>query len=124
MRSAISRCVAASARSGWINAIGWMPIVLVMMNSSRARPTPSTGREESPKACSGLPTFTKICVRVFGRSWTSSSLRWKGRMPSITTPVSPSAHDTVTGSPLFRTAVACAVPTTHGMPSSRDTIAA
>ena len=32
-----------------------MPIAFAMMNSSRARPTPSTGRKECPKACSGLP---------------------------------------------------------------------
>ena len=38
-------------------AFGWMPITLLMMNSTRARPTPAFGNWANSKASSGLPTF-------------------------------------------------------------------
>jgi hypothetical protein len=45
-------------------------------------------------------------------------------VPSITTPVSPSAQETVTGWPSWSWRVPSSVPITQGMPSSRLTIAA
>ena len=48
------------------SAMGCALIELAMMNSIRARPTPSFGRAASPKATSGFPTFNMISVA--GRS--------------------------------------------------------
>ena len=43
-----------------------MPILDAMMNSSRARPTPFTGRNDCSKAMSGEAIFTIIFVFVSG----------------------------------------------------------
>jgi hypothetical protein len=40
-----------------INAFGCTPIMRLMMNSSRASPTPSFGNWQKSNARSGLPTF-------------------------------------------------------------------
>ena len=48
------------------NAIGCNPILDAMMNSSRARPTPSFGRNETSNALSATATFTITFVFVFG----------------------------------------------------------
>ena len=50
-----------------------MPIWRLMMNSSRARPTPWWGRREKAKACSGVPTFIMILTGISGIE--SSSVR-------------------------------------------------
>ena len=94
------------------------------MNSSLASPIPSFGIMEEAKASSGFPRF--IIISVFGRF---RSLRfrvslWKGRIPSYTSPSSPSAQLTVISLPVSRTSVALPVPTTAGIPNSRLTIAA
>ena len=48
-------------------------MLLLMTNSSRARPTPSLGRAANSKASCGLPTFIMILVSIFGMVpvWTS-----------------------------------------------------
>jgi len=95
-----------------------------MMNSSLASPIPSFGIMEKPKASSGFPRF--IIILVFGR-FMSFRLRvslWKGRIPSYTSPSSPSAQLTVISLPVSSTSVALPAPTTAGIPSSRLTIAA
>ena len=43
-----------------------MPITLLMMNSTRARPTPAFGSCENSKASSGLPTFIMILTGIAG----------------------------------------------------------
>ena len=96
----------------------------LMMNSIRASPTPSLGRNDVLKARSGLPRLSMICVR--GRTISPTSVRstWKPTAPSYTRPVSPSAQDTVTTAPSGTQVVASPVPTTAGMPSSRAMIEA
>ena len=94
----------------------------LMMNSIRARPTPSLGRNDVLNAKSGLPRLTMILVR--GRASSPSSVRstWKPNAPRYTRPESPSAHDTVTTWPSGTRVVPSPVPTTAGMPSSRAMI--
>ena len=48
------------------SALGWMPICRLMMNSSRARPTPALGSWAKANACSGVPTFIMILVPISG----------------------------------------------------------
>jgi hypothetical protein len=54
-------------------AFGWTPIVLEMMNSSRARPTPSLGSWQKSNASCGLPTFIAIFTGIFGMRESSTS---------------------------------------------------
>ena len=95
-----------------------------MMNSSRASPTPALGSCANSKASSGLPTFIAIFTGMRGISPRSRVETSNGSRPSNTLPVSPSAHETVTGWPSLRRRVASPQPTTAGMPSSRAMIAA
>ena len=99
-------------------------MVLLMMNSSRARPTPSFGMKDRANASSGFATF--IMMRVRGRLSPDRLTRStsKARVPSYTNPVSPSAQETVTICPVANAAVPVSVPTMAGTPSSRLTIAA
>ena len=94
----------------------------LMMNSIRASPTPSLGRNDVLKARSGLPRL--IMIWVCGRATSATSVRstWKPTSPRYTRPESPSAHDTVTTAPSGTLVVASPVPTTAGMPSSRAMI--
>ena len=94
----------------------------LMMNSIRARPTPSLGRKDVLKARSGLPRLIMIWVRGRAMSPTSVRSTWKLIAPEYTRPESPSAHDTVTTAPSGTDVVASPVPTTAGMPSSRAMI--
>ena len=78
----ISRLTRASSTlSGWSSAIGCARMCDPMMNSSRASPTPSFGRRDSPNASAGLPTFIMIFVR--GRRSSARSFRstWLARRP-------------------------------------------
>ena len=43
-----------------------MPICRLMMNSSRARPTPAFGSRENANAWSGVPTFIMIFTGMAG----------------------------------------------------------
>ena len=60
--SMTARSLASATFSGCIRAIGCTLIDSLMMNSMRARPTPSLGRELTLKASSGLPRLIMICV--------------------------------------------------------------
>ena len=94
----------------------------LMMNSIRASPTPSLGRNDVLKARSGFPRLIMICVRGRATSPTSVRSTWKPTAPLYTRPESPSAHDTVTTAPSGTRVVASPVPTTAGIPSSRAMI--
>ncbi len=122
--SAISERRGSSSVSWSSSALGWMPIWRLMMNSSRARPTPALGSCAKENACSGVPTFIMILVGMSGIDDSSVSSTVKSRMPSYTRPVSPSAQETVTSRPSVSSRVPLPVPTTAGMPSSRAMIAA
>ena len=97
---------------------------LAMMNSNRARPTPSQGMAARWKASSGLPTFIRMRVRVGGRSVIDCSSRWNGRAPGYTCPSSPSQQLRVTVSPSWRRRLPSTLPTIAVMPISRAMIAA
>ncbi|MOA07239.1 hypothetical protein D3C78_1269260 [compost metagenome] len=61
-------------------ALGCTPMLLLMMNSTRARPTPALGSWAKSKASWGLPTFIMILVEISGiaprcTSVTSVSIR-------------------------------------------------
>ena len=53
-------------RSRCSSAIGCVRTCVLMMNSSRARPTPSFGRNDKENASAGFATF--IIMRVRGRA--------------------------------------------------------
>ena len=55
----------------------------LMMNSIRASPTPSLGRNDVLKARSGFPRLIMICVRGRARSPTSVRSTWKPTAPSV-----------------------------------------
>ena len=59
-----------------------MPICRLMMNSSRASPTPSFGSREKEKACSGVPTFIMISTGISGMACMSVSSTAKSSSPS------------------------------------------
>ena len=101
-----------------------MPIMRLIMNSSRASPTPRCGRLAKANARSGLPTFIMILTGISGIASSSISRRTNGNFPVNTRPVSPSAHETVTSWPGLTRSVASPHPTTAGTPSSRAMIAA
>ncbi len=94
------------------------------MYSIRARPTPPLGSSARAKAVSGLPTFRNSGTRGFGSRSGSIVCRSKAMRPAYTRPSSPSAQETVTSRPVSSACVPVPVPTTHGMSSSRETIAA
>ena len=56
-------------------ALGCTPMLLLMMNSNRARPTPSLGSWQKSKASCGLPTFIMILTGISGITprWTSDT---------------------------------------------------
>ena len=96
----------------------------LMINSILASPIPSTGKELSENAISGLPRF--IIIFVFGLfiflRFVFSILYFS--LPSYMYPTSPSAQLTVTKVPFCKTSVALSHPTTAGIPNSLLTIAA
>ena len=105
-----------------------MPIPAII-NSARSRPTPSTFRAAILAALSGSARLTYTLVAVF-RSGTErlvscerpgSETEDLGIAPLNISPVDPL---TVTIRPSLRVFVATVVPTTHGTPNSRETIAA
>ena len=65
-----------------------------------------------------------ILTPIWGMLLCSDSSMSNSSRPSYTYPVSPSAHETVTGWPSCNSLVAARVPTTAGIPSSRAMIAA
>ena len=99
-------------------------MVLLIMNSSRASPTPALGSLWKSNARSGFPTFMVI---LNGSSGIVSSMIFstsKARLPRYTNPVSPSAQLTVAVLLFARVLVASPQPTTAGIPSSRAMMAA
>ena len=101
-----------------------MPIILLMTNSKRAKPTPSLGVWANVNAISGLPTFIMILTGGDGRTVSFSVLTSYSRAPWNTSPVSPSEQQTVTISPSCKSSVAFTLPTIAGIPSSRAMMAA
>ncbi len=102
------------------------------INSARSRPTPSTSRAATAAACAGSLRLTYSFVAVIGAAGVAgdgvtSAATGEGRAagdgaaPARTSPAAPS---TVTTIPSPSAVVAFPVPTTHGTPSSRETIAA
>ena len=73
----------------------------LMMNSIRARPTPSFGSMAVRNASSGLPRFNMMAVRGRLSSAASTRVVSNGSWPSYTRPMSPSAQDTVTTRPVL-----------------------
>ena len=73
---------------------------------------------------SGLPTFIKILVRVWGNSSKDASSISKGSKPEYILPSSPPAQETVISCPVFMATVAFSQPTIAGMPISLAIIAA
>ena len=63
-------------------ALGWTPMLLLMMNSSRARPTPELGICAKSKASCGLPTFIMILIGQYGMSPRFTSLTSVSSRPS------------------------------------------
>ena len=120
-----SRSAADVTFSGQASAIGWMPICSLMMNSMRARPTPSLGRIAVLNARSGLPRLTMIGVRglrergdIHLRDLDRNAGRHRrGRSPLRRRKRSPPRRPSASR-------VAPAAPTMAAMPSSRATIAA
>ena len=77
----------------------------LMMNSMRARPTPSLGSIAGWKARSGLPTLTMISVCGAAVAEVDRRCVVEGqRRPRRPCPTSPSAQETVTGSPVAKRA--------------------
>ncbi len=122
MAAIVRRASGSSTFSGCSRASGWTLMYSLMMNSIRASPTPSLGRNDVLNARSGLPRLSMIFVRGRAMSPTSMRSTWKPTAPSYTRPESPSAQDTVTTWPSGTQVVASPVPTTAGMPSSRAMI--
>ena len=121
-----SRSAADVTFSGCTSAIGWMPICSLMMNSMRARPTPSLGRIAVRKARSGLPRLTMIGgARPVERRQVDDRRDLERNLPGI------DPADLALGA---RHGDACAraelaawhspAPTIAGTPSSRATMAA
>jgi hypothetical protein len=81
MRGPISAFRSAGSWSNSSSAFGWMPMVLLMMNSSRARPMPALGVAAKAKARSGLPTFIITLTGTSGIFSSSMVLCSKGRAP-------------------------------------------
>ncbi|OGD09338.1 hypothetical protein A2395_01175 [Candidatus Amesbacteria bacterium RIFOXYB1_FULL_47_9] len=108
--------------------MGWIPMPAII-NSARSRPTPSTFRAAILAALSGSARLTYTLVAVFksGTERLDSCERPgretddRGILPLKISPVEPL---TVTIRPSLRVFVATVVPTTHGTPNSRETIAA
>ncbi|CRR49572.1 hypothetical protein PAERUG_P45_London_17_VIM_2_12_12_05373 [Pseudomonas aeruginosa] len=124
MRFSTLSLMSAGRPAKFSNALGCTPIMRLMMNSRRARPTPSFGNWAKSKARSGLPTFIMILNGRSGMASTEFLRTSKPSSPSKMKPVSPSAQETVTPWPSCRIWVALPQPTTAGMPSSRAMIAA
>ena len=87
LRSA-GRCASRSAAdvtfSGCTSAIGWTPMCSLMMNSMRARPTPSLGSIAVRKARSGLPRLTMIAgARPVERRQVDDASTSNGSLPGI-----------------------------------------
>ena len=59
-----------------------MPICRLMMNSSRASPTPALGSREKAKAWSGVPMFIMILTGMSGIVPSSVSVMVKSSRPS------------------------------------------
>ena len=59
-----------------------MPICRLMMNSSRASPTPALGSREKANACSGVPTFIMILTGISGIVASSVSSTAKSSRPA------------------------------------------
>ena len=119
-----SRARAEMIFSGLTSAMGWTLMCSLMMNSIRARPTPSFGSMAVRNASSGLPRFSMISVR--GRL-TSLEFYMRGldrqRTLIHAADFSLGARDRY-HAPFFKAFFASAAPTTAGIPSSRATIAA
>ncbi len=101
-----------------------------MRNSARSRPTPSTGSAAASSARSATARLTysrvasaagAVCTAGAAVAAGAAADGAGARSPATTCP---RAALTVTISPSRNTDVAVRVPTTHGMPSSRLTIAA
>ncbi len=65
-----------------MSAIGWILIMLLMMNSMRASPTPSVGRRHHRNAASGLARLSMTLVRVAGSWEVAASLTSTSAMPA------------------------------------------
>ncbi len=106
-------------------ALGCTPMLLLMMNSRRARPTPSLGSWAKSKASCGLPTFIMILVGDLGIS-PRCHLGHFGVQQAVVDLAGVAfgaAHGDQRGRPSARS-VALPQPTTAGMPSSRAMMAA
>ena len=110
--------------SKWSNASGWILICESIINSSRASPTPSFGIIEYLKANSGWPTFIIILVLGLFRFLILVILTLNFKIPLYTRPSSPLEQSTVISLPCLSILVAFLVPTTQGIPSSLEIIAA
>ncbi len=66
------------------SALGWMPICRLMMNSSRASPTPALGSRENANAWSGVPTFIMILTGMSGIVASSVVSTEKSSRPAYT----------------------------------------
>ncbi len=64
------------------SAFGWIPICRLMMNSSRASPTPWCGSRENANAWSGVPTFIMIFTGMSGIESSSVVSTSKSSRPS------------------------------------------
>ena len=72
-----------SCPAAWSSsALGWMPICRLMMNSSRASPTPWFGSIENENAWSGVPTFIMMPTSMSGIAPRSVSSTWMSSSPS------------------------------------------
>ncbi len=117
-------CSSAGSVANSSSARGCTPMERLMMNSSRASPTPRLGRPAKSKARSGLATFSISATDSAGIDSTGMDCSSNSSAPRYTLPASPSAQDTVTSSPSMMVFVASPQPTTAGMPSSRAMMAA
>ena len=81
-RNGCSSDAGSEARSS--SAFGWMPIWRLMMNSSRASPTPAFGSRENANAWSGVPTFIMIPTGISGIDPATVSSTVKSSRPSYT----------------------------------------
>ncbi|MNW00992.1 hypothetical protein D3C71_1965630 [compost metagenome] len=75
-------CSSGLCLSNSSSALGCTPIMRLMMNSRRARPTPAFGNWAKSKALSGLPTFIMILMGRRGMLPTSVTATSKSSSPS------------------------------------------
>ena len=119
-----ARALAEATLSGQASAIGWTPMYSLMMNSMRARPTPSLGSIAVWKASSGLPRLTMISVRGRGTALVGTRVDLERQLAVVDLAgfaLGAGHGDDRSGRELL---VAPSAPTTAGTPSSRATIAA